>query len=191
MKCSCCGAALEPDSRFCGTCGARVPDAAPVEEPECEAPVQPVEEPVCEVPVQSAEECVDALPLPGGMLSEQDFYHRYMPQKGKYLVTALMVLCFITASLSFILLLLGSVIELLDVAVYLTAGYQLLKQKNWWIALGVTVYSGILTVLTLIIGGGLMGIPALVVGIFATLELRKHHQHYATYRNSGMTDETL
>ena len=66
-----------------------------------------------------------------------------------------------------------------------------MKQKNWWIALGVTVYSGILTVLTLIIGGGLMGIPALVVGIFATLELRKHHQNYTTYRNSKMTDETL
>ena len=144
MKCSCCGLELEPNSRFCGACGARVPETVPaqqvpVDEPVSEAlaepqpmegsgteplvqdipvapTVPPEDEPVCEQPVT-------------GVLSEQEFYSRYMPQKGKYLVMALMILSFITASLSFVLLLLGNPTELLDLAVYLTAGYLLLKQK--------------------------------------------------------------
>jgi len=200
MKCSCCGLELEPGSRFCGACGARVPETVPVDEPVSEALAQPqpmegagTEPLVQDIPVAPTvppeDEPVGEPPVTG-ILSEQEFYSRYMPKKGKYLVMALMILSFITASLSFVLLLLGNPTELLDLAVYLTAGYLLLKQKNWRVALGVTVYSGVLTVLMLIIGGGIMGILGLAVGIFATIELKKHSDNYRHYKQSCQGPDT-
>ena len=122
MKCMYCGAEMLPDSTFCSACGAKNAGAAP-EQPTYTAPV-------------------------GGMLSEKEFYDRFMPKKSKSWVTALMVISFITAGLSLVLVLLGNI-------------------------------------LGLITGGGLTGIVALIVGVMATIELKKFGKLYADYKISG------
>lgn len=159
MKCMYCGAEMLPDSTFCSACGAKNAGAAP-EQPTYTAPV-------------------------GGMLSEKEFYDRFMPKKSKSWVTALMVISFITAGLSLVLVLLGNILGLIDVAFYLVIGFLLLKSKKWGVALATVIYSGFWSLLGLITGGGLTGIVALIVGVMATIELKKFGKLYADYKISG------
>lgn len=165
MKCSFCGAEMMDDTMFCSNCGAKKPDAA-TQQPTYEAPVT-------------------AAPM-GGVLSEKEFYARFMSKNSKSWVTALMVIAFLTAGLSLILMLVGNIFALVDVVFYLVMGILLLKKKKWGIALATTIYGGVGVLLTLFTGGGVTGIVALICGIMATKELKKFAALYAAYQQTGV-----
>ena len=184
MNCTNCGAYMNPDAKFCTSCGTPVPQVT-YQQPPQPTYQQPVyQEPVYQQPVyQQPQPFGFNQPFPSN-LSWKEFYNQFVTKKGN--VTAAAVIHFISAVLALALFgLSGDPVCLLDVALFVPMGILLLSTKHWAFALIPTIYGLIFTVINLALGGTPTGIVAAVIGIAATQTLMKAKKAYQQYKLNG------
>ncbi len=120
------------------------------------------------------------------ILNEKQFYDQCVSKKVKGWATAIGVIALISGTVSVPFLFLGNLLSIIDIAFYLTMGVLILVTRKWGLPLAVTIYSGLFSVISLATSGTMNGIIALVVGIFATINLKKANDAYRLYRQSGV-----
>ncbi len=119
-------------------------------------------------------------------LSEKDFYEKFVSKKIKGWTTAIGVLSLVSGGINLPLLFLGNLLSIIDIAFYVSMGILILTTKKWGLPLAVTIYSGVFSVITVAISGIPSGIAVLIVGIFATIYLKKANDAYKLYCESGV-----
>lgn len=119
-------------------------------------------------------------------LDEKSFYKQFASKKTNGWVVAIIAACFLTAAVSIPSLAFGNLLSILDVVFYLVFGILLLVKKKWYFSLPVTIYSGIGTMLMLVMSGTATGIFALIAGIISTIKLRKINAAYKQYKGCGV-----
>lgn len=120
------------------------------------------------------------------VLDEKSFYKQFASKSTKGWTTTLIVGCFLTVVSSILPLMSGNIFSILDIAFYLAFGILLIVQKKWYFALPVTIYSGIWTIVTVLMAGAATGILALIAGIASTIKLKKLNEAYKQYKTSGL-----
>lgn len=153
----------------CTKCGAEIPANVNFCS-ECGQPVTPAAE----------------APVAYGPMDENMFYENFASKNTKSWVKATIIICFITAGLSLINLLLTSILAVIDIAFYLVIGILLSKKKKAGYPIAVAVYCGVLSVISLVLSGAPTGILALVVSIFAAVKLKKVNAAYEQYKITGL-----
>lgn len=134
----------------------------------------------------------------GGMMPEKEFYKRFVLKNTRTSVTALAVICFITAVLSIVLsIVMLNVLEeesygwIFDVIVYVTLGLILILKPHWAAALAVAIYSGLATAISLIMTGNVSGIIALFIAIQCVASLRRYSKAYNLYKTTGQFPQQM
>lgn len=120
------------------------------------------------------------------IITKEEFFTKLLSKNSKSWVKALWIICFITAAVSVVGLVLGNLLSLLDVVFYLVMGILLMKKNDWRLALVVTCYSGFWSVVGLVTTGTVSGIFALICGIMATKTLKKAEKSYEQYKTTGL-----
>ena len=167
--CKKCGAVLNDEANFCASCGTS----------------QDVYNPNYGQFNNYNDPNTNPAPPSGEKLTEKQFYDMYAPKKTKNWVTAIAVMAFITAGASAVLLLFANYLSLIDIAFYVPMGILTLTKKKWGFPLAITIYSGTFSLLGVLMGGTPSGILAIVIGIFATIHLRKVNIAYQNYETTG------
>ena len=126
------------------------------------------------------------IPYAPQRLNEKDFYERFVSKKAKGWTTAIGVISLISGAISIPILFLGNLLSIIDIAFYILMGILILTTKKWGLPLAVTIYSGVFSVITLATSGTPSGIVALIVGIYATINLKKVNDAYKLYCRSGV-----
>ena len=176
MNCTNCGAPMNPDAKFCTSCGTAVPQVT-YQQPT-------YQQPTYQQPTQPANQ----QPIPSN-LSWKEFYNRFVTKKGN--VTAAAVIHFISAVLSLALFgLTGNPLCLMDVAIFVPMGILLLTTKHWAFSLIPTIYGLIFTVINLATNATPSGIVAAIIGIAATQTLMKANKAYQQYKLDGTIPNT-
>jgi len=156
------------------------------QQPTYQQPVQPVQQPTAywtpaPIPVKPKPVYTE--------MTWKEFYDTYATNKWPIWM---IVICFLTAGLSFILVIAeGITIGWLDVAVYVSMGVLLLVTKHWAFSLGATIYGGIWSLVSLATDGIPSGAFAIVAGILSTIALFKLRKAYAAYRDEHIFPEDL
>ena len=175
MFCIKCGNVLDDDAKFCANCGTLVGSAAdgesavPIVEPEPQAE-----------PNMGFEN-----------LSLKEFYDRYASKNTRSWVTAMVVIAFLTAALSLILVVCGAYSYLIGVIFFMVMGALLLTKRHWGIALAITIYGGIGSLLSLAMDGTVGGVFALIAGVMSTIALKKLHKAYKEYQTNKTIPRNL
>lgn len=123
-------------------------------------------------------------------LTKEQFYNMYASKKLKSNVKWFMIICFITAGISIVMLAMGNVFSILDMIFYGVFGFIILKKKDMIYPLIVTIYSGVFSVIAMAQTGTPSGIVALVVGIASVIGLNKVKKAYEVYLQTGQVPET-
>ena len=92
---------------------------------------------------------------------------------------------FITAALCLLLLFIGNIFYIVDLIFYAAMGALILTKRKWGYVLATVIYCGIGMLMGLVAGGELSGVWSFVVGIFATINLKKVNDAFKTYKMSG------
>lgn len=131
------------------------------------------------------------IPPVGQRLSHKQFYDLYVPKKVKNWGIALGIIALISGAVSITNLALGNFIALIDITFYVTMGILLLTTKKWGLALAVTIYSGFFSLIAMAMSGVASGVVALIVGIFATVNLQKVSRAYKQYLATGQITQDM
>lgn len=118
-------------------------------------------------------------------LTEKDFYERFVSKKVKGWKTAIGVISLISGAISIPILFLGNFLSIIDIAFYIPMGILILATRNWGLPLAVTIYSGIFSVIAFAVSCTPSGVAALIVGIYATIILKKANDAYRLYCRTG------
>lgn len=180
MFCANCGKELDQDSKFCANCGAFV-----------EVSQGANNNAYAEVNTASPYTYAGVGASPAENISLKEFYNRYASKNTKSWTTAMVVISFITAGLSLILMFLDGFSYVLDAAFYGTMGGLLLAKRNWLFALIPTVYSGVFSLLYLATEGTMSGVFALIAGVMSTIALKKLHNAYKAYQKNNIPPHNL
>ncbi len=166
---------------------------APVQQPVYQAPVQ---QPVYQQPVQQApQQFIPPMGVPvqapfgapvSTDISEEEFFERYADKDIKSNYKASMIIAFITAALSLVLVVLGNVIGVLDILIYAVVGGLMVKKRNWIFPLICAIWGGVGTVVGMATTGTPSGIVALIIAISATIGAKKVHDAYVEFKNTGV-----
>ena len=181
MICKNCGNTIENNLRFCTHCGAMLDQNQIQEDAQSNAQNDAGNA------YQQPDSQANSQYRPG--LSYEDFYKEVVSKNSGGFPKWMAIICFITAAVSLIFLFMGNVLAILDIAVYMLAGFMLNKTKTKLWALIPTVYGGIFTVIALANGGSISGIVALVVGVQSVVVLNKVEKAYAEYQKTGYLPE--
>lgn len=209
MYCPNCGASVDQNTLYCMSCGSPIVSGS--QEPSSAAPKTGVfsdayEEtgkldengftPIYEngdgdVPFSDrqafAQMPMNSYPGPNfSVMDEKTFYKQFASKKTNGWVVAIIVACFLTAAVSIPSLAFGNLLSILDVVFYLVFGILLLVKKKWYFSLPVTIYSGIGTMLMLVMSGTATGIFALIAGIISTIKLQKINAAFKQYKACGV-----
>lgn len=180
MKCVKCGNTLETNANFCTFCGAKVEDEQTALLVDDEATGLLTE-------TEPAFTMHTGMHTNAGQTFEnftlKEFYNRFASKKSKSWVTAMVVVCFLSAGVSLIPLAFGNFLSLLDIAFYATMGALLLSTRNWAFALTPTIYSGIFSLINIANGGSISGYFAIAAGVMSTIALNKISKAYKAYQN--------
>lgn len=117
------------------------------------------------------------------------FYSRFASKKTKNWNKTVLIISFITGVASIGLAGMGNTLSIMDAVFYLTMGILMLKKKSWILPLVTTVYGGIFSVVSIIMSDDPVGAFAFVVGIFATISMRKINLAYNEYCTSEKIPE--
>lgn len=179
MKCVKCGNILEQNASFCSFCGTRVEEEQTALLVDYEATgLLTQNDPA---PIYSAETQQNTTPCFED-LTRKEFYNRFASKKTKSWVTAMVVICFLSAGVSLVPLALGNFLSLLDIAFYAAMGALLLSTKNWAFALVPTLYSGVFSLISAANTGSVSGVFAIVAGIMSTIALNKINKAFQAYQ---------
>ena len=184
---------------------APVAPAEPVA-PVYEAPVyqQPVQQappqPVYQAPLQQApQQYIPPMGAPvqtpfaapvSTDITEEEFFERYADKDVKSNYKASMIIAFITAALSLVLVVFGNVIGVLDIIIYAVVGGLMVKKRNWIFPLICAIWGGVGTVVGMATTGTPSGIVALIIAISATIGAKKVHEAYVEFKNTGVPPMT-
>ena len=172
MYCKKCGNELESTAKFCSRCGTRIEEEQTVL--------------LTEDKTAATVSYVPNMNTSFNNMSLKEFYMRFASKQSKGWVTAMVVVCFLSAAVSCVPLFLGNILSLLDIAVYAAMGALLLVTRKSVFALVPTIYSGLASVLTLAGGGAMTGVFALIAGTMSTLALKKIEKAYQSSQNDGV-----
>lgn len=124
-------------------------------------------------------------PVQNQQFTFEQFFDAFASKKTKSNAKWLGIITIITAVLSLILVVSGSLFNIIDLIFYGVFVVLLNKKKNWLFPLIVTCYSGAFTVINLAMGGAPGGIVALILGIMTTISFKKLNDAYKAYQTSG------
>ncbi|MBQ1252674.1 MAG: hypothetical protein IIY02_07140, partial [Firmicutes bacterium] len=93
--------------------------------------------------------------------------------------------------LSLILVVCSAYSYLIDVIFFMVMGALLLKERHWGIALAITIYGGIGSLLSLVMDGTVGGVFALIAGVMSTIALKKLHKAYKEYQTNKTIPRNL
>ena len=124
-------------------------------------------------------------PVQNQQFTFEQFFDAFASKKTKSNAKWLGIITIITAVLSLILVVSGSLFNSIDLIFYGVFAVLLNKKKNWLFPLIVTCYSGAFTVINLAMGGAPGGIVALILGIMTTISFKKLNDAYKAYQTSG------
>ena len=156
MNCKYCGAQLQPDARFCGSCG----------QPVAQAEVANTQEVVGSWIQEPETEPVDVV----RMLDMSKEAYRTVCKNKKYLnqIKTAAIICYICAGINLLLAIIGgSILPLIDVAISVPLAILLQKKKNKGIAIALLVYGVSVVLINLVLNGQIAGWLWLVAGISA------------------------
>lgn len=182
MFCPRCGAQNEGNAPFCGKCGSPLTQQPAYQQPTYQQPAY--QQPAYQQPTyqQSAY---------GQNLSWKEFYTRYAAKGTKSSLGWMVGICFFTAAISLLsLVLVGNVLGILDILVYTLMGILLLTQKKFVFALIPTIYSGIWSVVSLVASGTVTGVVAIIAGVICIKGLSKLDKAYKEYQATGICPAT-
>lgn len=200
MFCEKCGKEIPMDSNVCMYCGASVEDleetsvldeyGTDILEPNEDDGTDVLED-VYIPPVQPPQPLINPISEPqtdfGKRLSYIEFYNKFASKKAKNTTTTIGVICFITLAIGIVALFgYSGPLAFLDIAFYLVFGIIILKTKKWWSTLSVCIYSGIFSIIGFITSQSFTGIVALIVGIMATISLKRLDDAYKAYLVNGI-----
>lgn len=181
MNCVKCGNILEQNANFCTFCGAKVEEEQTALLVDDEATGLLTENDTA--PTYSAGAQQNTAPT-FEVLTRKEFYNRFASKKTKSWVTAMVVVCFLSAGVSLVPLAFGNFLSLLDIVFYAAMGALLLSTKNWAFALVPTVYSGVFSLISAASSGSVSGVFAIVAGIMSTIALNKINKAFQAYQNN-------
>ena len=156
MNCKYCGAALQPGTRFCGSCG----------QPVAQAEVANTQEMVGSWVQEPETEPVDVVRV----LDMSKEAYRTVCKNEKYLkqIKTAAIICYICAGINLLLAIIGgSILPLIDVAISVPLAILLQKKKNKGIAIALLVYGVSAVLINLVLNGQIAGWLWLVAGISA------------------------
>lgn len=143
--------------------------------PNAQAPAQPIQQPV-------SPSFTDG----GRKLTYIEFFKQFASKKTKNYSTTIGVICFLTCALCLAAFgMTNNYWSVVDILFYLVFGIINLKTRKWWAPLAVTIYSGIFTIIGLFTEFSLSGVGALIIGILATIALKKIDDAYTAYYVNG------
>ena len=120
------------------------------------------------------------------IVSKEEFFTKLLSKNSKSWIKALGIICFITVVLCAVTIITGNVFAVVDVVFYLVFGILLKKKQDWKIALVITCYSAVGTLITMIAAGMASGLFPLICGIMATKTLKKADKAYEKYKTTGV-----
>ncbi len=120
------------------------------------------------------------------IISKEEFFTKLLSKNSKSWIKALWIICFITVALCAVTVITGNIFAIIDVVFYLVFGILLKKKQDWRIALLITCYSAVGTLLTMITAGMASGLFPLICGVMATKTLKKADKAYGQYKTTGV-----
>lgn len=120
------------------------------------------------------------------IISKEEFFTKLLSKNSKSWIKALWIICFITVVLCAVTIITGNVFAVVDVVFYLVFGILLKKKQDWKIALAITCYSALGTLITMITAGMASGLFPLICGVMATKTLKKADKTYEQYKTTGV-----
>lgn len=120
------------------------------------------------------------------IVSKEEFFTKLLSKNSKSWIKALWIICFITVVLCAITIITGNIFAVVDVVFYLVFGILLKKKQDWKIALAITCYSALGTLITMITAGMASGLFPLICGVMATKTLKKADKTYEQYKTTGV-----
>ena len=213
--CRKCNTVLDDSAKFCHCCGMPIDNDPDMKTDDDEITVQlndddvsvPYEQDQPDISAETEESIPEDVPennpfqqsfeqpesytsdAPGSsndVLGRKEFFEKYVSKKAKGYATVLAVIALISGALSIPSLIFGNLLSIMDIAFYIVMGILILTTKNWIFTLIVTIYSSIFSIITIAISGTPTGIVVLIVGIFATMNLKKVNDAYKQYLLSGI-----
>ena len=186
MFCPYCGAQIDGNAPFCGKCGRQLMQQPayqqPVQQPSYQQPVY--QQPIYQQPVY--QQFAYQQPAYGQNITWKEFYDLYAAKGTKSSLRWLVAICFLSAGLSLVYVLLGNMLSILDVVLYSVMGLLLLTQKRTIFALIPTVCAVVGTVINLLISGRVSGIFAIIAGFGCVKKLRNLDAAYKEYQATGI-----
>ena len=120
------------------------------------------------------------------IISKEEFFTKLLSKNSKSWIKALWIICFITVVLCAVTIITGNIFAVVDVVFYLVFGILLKKKQDWKIALAITCYSALGTLITMITAGMASGLFPLICGVMATKTLKKADKTYEQYKTTGV-----
>lgn len=120
------------------------------------------------------------------IISKEEFFTKLLSKNSKSWIKALWIICFITVVICAVTVITGNIFAVVDVVFYLVFGILLKKKQDWKIALAITCYSALGTLITMITAGMASGLFPLICGVMATKTLKKADKTYEQYKTTGV-----
>ncbi len=114
-----------------------------------------------------------------------DFFDKFASKKTKGNIKTTGIIAIITSVLSLALVAMGNYLSVIDLIVYAVLAVLILKKKSWIFTLVLACYSGLFTIIGLVMSGTPSGIFALVMAIMATINGKKLSDAYNNYIATG------
>lgn len=115
-----------------------------------------------------------------------DFFEKFASRKTKGNIKTTGIIAIITSVLSLALVAMGNYLSVIDLIVYAVLAVLILKKKSWVFTLVLACYSGLFTIIGLVMSGTPSGIFALVMAIMATINGKKLSDAYNNYIATGV-----
>ena len=204
MYCQNCGAKNQANSKLCITCGIALNLGNAVENDRDETTALLQEETTllqednamdnnqqtcysADAPVQPTyNQFVQSENNYNQIISKEEFFTKLLSKNSKSWIKALWIICFITVVLCAVTIITGNIFTVVDVVFYLVFGILLKKKQDWKIALVITCYSALGTLITMITAGMASGLFPLICGVMATKTLKKADKTYEQYKTTGV-----
>ena len=204
MYCGNCGAENKDNSNFCIVCGTTLNLDNKVEDDMGETTVLLQEETALlqddnildnnqqtcysvDAPFQSTyNQFVQEKNNNNQILNKEEFFTKLLSKNSKSWIKALWIICFITVVLCAVSIITGNIFAVIDVVFYLVFGILLKKKQDWKIALAITCYSALGTLITMITAGMASGLFPLICGVMATKTIKKADKAYEQYKTTGV-----
>lgn len=119
------------------------------------------------------------------ILTYKEFYDQFASKNAKGNMIAIGIICILTALISIRPLVFGNYFSIIDIIFYAVFAILIFTTKHWVLPLIVTCYGGIFSVLGVILAGSPNGVVAVIVGIMATISVKKVHEAYNKYLTTG------